>query len=149
MHAIEAMTDEPRNPNEYSGWANRETWVLNRWLSSDYGLYLATQNVVDETKQEYVEFCCSYQLDPTQSRQAFTVGEAILAWVDDEMKEWDWDDYSMMREDVGSLWRVDAQELGEAWTEEDEGEEEEERKRRKWRRREGEEGEREDALPRH
>ena len=103
--------------DEYNGWKNRETWALNLWLSNDQGLYLATQEIANGAYTECREWYKERDWDFEPDDAVFRVGEAIIAWVRDEMPEWDWDDYSTMREDVGSLWRVDAQELGEAWTE--------------------------------
>ena len=32
--------------NKYEGWANRETWAFNMWISNDYGLYKIARNFV-------------------------------------------------------------------------------------------------------
>ena len=113
------MSDETTtNPDEYNGWINRETWALNLWLSNDERLYEATQEVADNATSRYVTGCESYGLEPQDFGRALVVGEAIIEWAGAGLAEWNWDEYSFFREDVGSLWRVDAAELGAHWVEE-------------------------------
>ena len=35
--------------NKYNGWANRETWAFNMWISNDYGLYKIARHFVGGT----------------------------------------------------------------------------------------------------
>ena len=99
---------------EYNGWKNRETWATNLWLENDEGLY---NEVLDMTKQALTED----RLNATR----------VLA---DSMKEWletllDFRAYretyggemgeglQTMRDDIGSLYRVDYWEVAGYWLE--------------------------------
>ena len=33
------MDTEQKNPAEYNGWSNRETWIVNLWLTNDMVSY--------------------------------------------------------------------------------------------------------------
>ena len=99
---------------EYNGWTNRETWATNLWLENDEGL---SNEVLDMTKQALRED----RLNATR----------VLA---DSMKEWletllDFRAYretyggemseglQTMRDDIGSLYRVDYWEVASYWLE--------------------------------
>ena len=36
---LEAAMTINKNEEEYNGWTNRETWLLNLWMTSDEGIY--------------------------------------------------------------------------------------------------------------
>lgn len=85
----------------YNGWANRETWALYMWLSSDEGLYedirerANAKSVAEAVKgvKDYVEALFhDFQNDPATYR-----GMANMVM------------------DVGSLWRVDWVEITSAF----------------------------------
>jgi hypothetical protein len=106
----------------YNGWSNRETWALNLWLGNDYGLYQSTLIEAEQASEAYDDTCKTYGLEPNEGGRANRIGMTITAWVDDEsFREMMGEEYANIREDVGSLWRVDKQELGEAWLEQLEG----------------------------
>ena len=109
--------------DEYNGWTNRETWALNLWLGNDQGLYLATQEVADNAYEDCGNWYAKRGWDFERDDAQFRVGEEIVKWVGEflweTMETMDVTEYQEMRYDVGSLWRVDEQELGEAWIAED------------------------------
>ena len=116
------MSNETTNPDEYNGWINRETWALNLWLSNDQGLYGATMEVADAAAECHKEDMLAVLYDDENEIDCtFAVGESILEWFDNDLREiMDATAYSEMREDIGSLYRVDAAELGAAWTDTEE-----------------------------
>lgn len=80
----------------YEGWANRETWACNLWLSNDEGLYRTALDIVADVAP----------IAATAS--ALAVGEALVAMLRDL-------DIPGVNRDVGSWWRIDEREIGEAW----------------------------------
>lgn len=71
----------------YQGYSNRETWAVCLWLDNDEGMYQETRNKSAKRLKEEIEY--------------------IL----EEFKEQEW--CKSMREDIGSLWRVDWHEVEE------------------------------------
>lgn len=97
----------------YNGWANRETWALNLWLTNDEGLYNLTRERVAGARADAE--------DPDDADSAYWVG-GIVRGVWDELT--DPDEQMMdvaailaMVSDIGSVYRVDWDEIGAAWLE--------------------------------
>jgi hypothetical protein len=112
------MTDDT-----YNGWANRETWALNLWLSNDEGLYNITRERVADWLQRY-------EADAKDAHYAaIRAGEAIkelwgeLTDPDEGLMSAE-AILSMVRE-VGSTCRVNWDEIGAAWLPEDDDKEKE------------------------
>jgi len=89
--------------DEYEGWTNRETWAVNLWLSNDEGMYNEVNEIVDNAEdreeiengiREYVE----------NLKEFLDSGEAC-----GELRN--------MFEDIGSMWRVNWEEIAESWKE--------------------------------
>lgn len=85
----------------YNGWANRETWAFVLHVENDEGL----QQFVHEFVRNHADAwsCDGY------------VGEKIVdavreLWDDCDGAEW----VQLMRDDVGSVWRIDYEEVGHA-----------------------------------
>jgi hypothetical protein len=95
----------------YQGWANRETWALALWLNNDQGLYEAALDTAEDALMGAVE-------RHEASDEARVIGDALKLWVTDDL----FGDESpltgelrMMRDEVGSLWRIDWDEIGAAF----------------------------------
>ncbi len=95
----------------FDGSANRETHALVMWLSNDEGLYLAALDVAEQALRR----------TPIDSMPdaARVIGEALFVWVDDSLFSFESlrlsRELTAMRDEVGSLWRVDRDELGAAF----------------------------------
>ena len=126
------MTTDER----YQGWTNRETWALNLWLSNDQGLYEMLRERIGEAIAEHDtdqrENCtdcvqgshaedCGTDLDSLTRYDARSAGELVQAFWDEitdpeqmGTEGLSGEMLSMVRE-VGSVWRVDWDEIGAAW----------------------------------
>ena len=105
----------------YNGWKNRETWAIMMHLDNDRGLNADYHELYDEIINNPDTFRDEYDIigDPQKSiLYCFT--DQIRSWVEDiinphywkeqriEMPEW----AVNMMIDVGSLWRVDFDQIG-------------------------------------
>lgn len=101
------------NDETYNGYANRETWAFNLHWQNDRGLYLETLHYAvglltneDESKREVTD------------RE---IGESVVAFwrgyidtLNDEFGSAPDDTIRMFDREVGSWWRIDYAEVGEA-----------------------------------
>lgn len=78
----------------YNGWSNRETWAVHLWLTQDQPIYAS---VVDLLAQE---------------GRVFEKAERLKEFVEDL-----YSDNPTVLSDIGSLWRVEWDEIVEAFTE--------------------------------
>lgn len=86
----------------YNGWINRESWAAALWLNNDEGLYRWTRESIADAV-----------------RHGERLDEATRLFVDDMFDGLPAATASM-RNDIGSLWRVDWQAVGESLFDEDE-----------------------------
>jgi hypothetical protein len=102
-----AMADD-----EYNGWANRETWAFNLHWSNDEGFDTWVRDTArDYLTETYGEEYASLPPDEALDAQ-YGVGEAVIRRVTEELAELSPDLWELMREDVGSFWRIDIAETG-------------------------------------
>ena len=76
---------------QYNGWANRETWLVNLWLTNDAGTYAAAREICGEGQerpavlalQEFVESIAFHAVTEQESSGLGVdlIGQS-LAWVD-------------------------------------------------------------------
>lgn len=101
------------------GWTNRETWALNLWLRNDQGLYEMTRERVAEAVHEEHEDVHDPELEAFLSRVA---GEAVKDFYE-ELTDPDEglmsaENILTMVKDIGSVYRINWDELGGSFLEE-------------------------------
>lgn len=97
----------------YNGWANRETWALCLHLGNDQSTYewakVEAQRAIDDYTESMIEFGYEVKSPVPAARVGRHIIEQVTETLPDLMVP---DAYAMMREDVGSVWRVDESEVG-------------------------------------
>jgi hypothetical protein len=96
----------------YNGYSNRETWALELWLSNDEGFYREIrEEIIPQLRKRYDDEDLPYRL-----------ADRLKDWVENELKEFAEESKSgsqirIMFDDIGSLWRIDWQEIAACWLE--------------------------------
>ena len=102
------MTDDT-----YNGWANRETWLVNLWLSNDQDLLETALDLITEALAQHARDLADLGIDDDADRRARCVGEALNTWLCDDFQ---WTDNGFTTDLIrAALGRVDDAELGSAW----------------------------------
>lgn len=107
---------------EYNGWANRETWALVLHLDNDEGLYEGALDVVRAEVKDHLTSRLGKRDCYSPLAEHRIVGEQVkdyaegLFTVDGYIEEFGGDHLpaalSRIAEDIGSLYRVDWDEVG-------------------------------------
>ena len=107
---MSSMTDT----ETYNGWKNRETWAFNLHWQNDQGLYSVT---LDEAREWMKDYPLIAEADQTGSH----LGEAVVTYWRDVIDSYGGEFgtglpvvLAMMRDEVGSWWRIDYAEVGAA-----------------------------------
>jgi hypothetical protein len=107
----------------YNGWTNRETWAVSLHLNNDEGLYYDLARILEEAFLEDVD---------GSTREGWIRGvmsavDSLSEWVEEILSFNYWEENGttmphgihLMKDDVGSLWRVNWREIVEAELEEE------------------------------
>jgi hypothetical protein len=106
----------------YNGWTNRETWAVSLHLNNDEGLYYDLARILEEAFLEDLD---------RETREGWISGvssavDSLSEWVEEILSFSYWEEnggmprgIQLMKEDVGSLWRVNWREIVEAELEEE------------------------------
>lgn len=92
---------------EYQGWKNRETWAMALWLDNDQGLYEESRQIVRVAVEE--------------RNMLYDGADKLKDWVEElaaDACECEGgkrsEELCNMFQDIGSLWRVDWEEVAES-----------------------------------
>ena len=88
----------------YNGWTNRETWAVALWLNNDEGMYSEARDLVGNAPDNMRE-------------QAEAIENLVDEYLDADVMPWE--GQKSMRDDIGSLWRVDWYEVAASFIDED------------------------------
>ena len=107
----------------YTGWTNRETWAVSLHLNNDEGLYYDTARILEEAFLEDID---------GSTREGWISGvssavDSLSEWVEEILSFNYWEEQGvpmprgiqLMKEDIGSLYRVNWREIVEAELEEE------------------------------
>ena len=89
---------------EYNGWANRETWAFVLHCDNTIGTEFLSETFIEEMQR--------YEMTDYGWGE-FIVDIVQEMWHNDPSADW----VRLMRDDVGSVWRIDLREIG-AWARE-------------------------------
>lgn len=99
---------------QYEGWTNRETWAVALHINNDQGwqenLFDALRDAQETWREE--------QDDESSEMDSATAGTVVQDSVEealDVLLAASPSEYAMVRDDLGSLWRVNWDELGAAF----------------------------------
>lgn len=99
---------------EYQGWKNRETWAMTLWLDNEQALYNESRRIAHVAIKE-------------KGNMMFHVADQLKEWVEDMAAEAcdcqggkQSEELCKMFQDIGSLWRVDWDEVAESRFDDDE-----------------------------
>ena len=112
--------------NKHEGWSNRETWALNLWLSNDEGFYDHLREIIKEMAQSHENEECKVTADDRDK-----IIHDFAVWLKDYIEQLKEECDNMNHEeackhhyngclhtffdDIGSLWRIDYEEIAEPW----------------------------------
>jgi hypothetical protein len=81
---------------EYNGWTNRETWAVALWIDNEQPLQAKALELAKENQGQR------------------KLADALESWIDDYFDQ-NWSNSKAMRNDIGSLYRVNWWELAEGY----------------------------------
>ena len=102
------------NEERYNGWSNRETWAVALHINNDQGWQEGVLEALRATYDEAKGWSLRAAADVIHENVE-EVLDGLYAAATDNDNDKARSDYTMIREDIGSLWRVDWTELGAAF----------------------------------
>ena len=104
------MSTVPGTVDTFNGWSNRETWAVALHINNDQSWQTTVLTAIAEA------------LDSNPELDAFEAGEVARYVVEDVLealgRHATYAAFRLVRDDLGSLWRVDWHELGGSFLDE-------------------------------
>ena len=114
------MSKFDRDSDNYNGWTNRETWAVALHINNDQGWQESVLEALrgritdspDPDSDDALPYDASIIIRESVER---VTGLERIAWLSRDLETDRLDAVLSIREDIGSLWRVNWQELGAAF----------------------------------
>lgn len=128
MKTMTKNTTKKENPDQYEGWANRETWAVSLWLNNDRGLYDQLQEIKTANREKWEakaeEAEGAPELAEVVASRMVELADTIKEFVEelaDTARTSTENDCGMlelrsMMDDIGSRWRVEWLEIAKSET---------------------------------
>lgn len=94
--------------DKYNGWTNRETWALKLHLDNDQGLYIETRTIVSANAPDLGNVAMAL-------RELAEGYLTVDGWIEQAGGDRLPASLSRIAEDIGSLYRVDWDEIAQAY----------------------------------
>ena len=98
-------------PDDYNGWTNRETWACHLWLSNEEGLYHWAEETAATSGADGLRDALEWL------QEAVIDASDTYVYVEEAGLVFRTHDARLTLGDIGSLWRVDWEEVAEAFSE--------------------------------
>lgn len=98
------MSTVPGTVDTFNGWSNRETWAVALHINNDQGWQSEVLTAIAEALES------SMELSACEAGEIVRVNVEVV--LDSLGRHGPHDVFQLVRDDLGSLWRVDWHELG-------------------------------------
>jgi len=114
----------PDTDETYEGWTNHETWAVALHINNDQGWQQSVHEALKGAREDSDPYSLALTDETRNALAAHRAGEIVKDNVEETLSErlsdyhrgvLDLDVYSIPREDIGSMWRVNWDEIGAAF----------------------------------
>jgi hypothetical protein len=114
----------PDTDETYEGWTNHETWAVALHINNDQGWQQSVHEALKGAREDSDPYSLALTDETRDALAAHRAGQIVKDNVEETLTErlsdyhrgvLDLDVYSIPREDIGSMWRVDWDEIGAAF----------------------------------
>jgi hypothetical protein len=115
----------PDTDETYEGWTNHETWAVALHINNDQGWQQSVHEALKGAREDSDPYSLALTDETRDALAAHRAGQIVKDNVEETLSKRLNDvayftdvnpsEYSIPREDIGSLWRVDWDEIGAAF----------------------------------